>query len=169
MTAEKQREWVEVLALFSGCGFHPPVTGVLTSISAFRADGKRNYDYTFRRKDGTLFSFGAVHGLDHIIQEHHAGHWMCVKLNAEYSWPQILVWTSREKQWMGVPRPSSSRDLGGVLRIPTPAPFRPTPFTPALVRENPEKIKEKKQRIAELLRRYGTCGICGTRRDLCCC
>jgi hypothetical protein len=43
MVAEKQREWVEVLAPFSRHGFKPPITGVLISISKFSADGREAF------------------------------------------------------------------------------------------------------------------------------
>jgi hypothetical protein len=104
MTGVKKREWVEICVPFSGRGFKSPVTGVLTCISPVVSQGKQTFEYQVRRKDGTLFSFVAVLDLDQIVKPHHIGHWMCIKLDAFYASPNIVVWTTREREWLCAPR-----------------------------------------------------------------
>ncbi len=91
---------IEICTPFAGPGFRPAVTGVLLGIATYRAGGKDRTEYTFRRRDGSLFAFCAVCDLDRIIRPEHIGQWLVVKPDAFYSLPTFSVWSSGEKRWL---------------------------------------------------------------------
>jgi len=91
---------IEICTPFAGVGFRPAVTGVLKEITTVGVRGRNQTQYTFRRRDGSLFAFLAECDLDRIIRPAHIGEWLVVKLDAFCSHPGFSVWSSKEKRWL---------------------------------------------------------------------
>jgi hypothetical protein len=109
---QKHREMIEISRPFAGAGFRPAVAGVLKEITTVNVGGRNRTQYTFRRRDGSLFAFLAECDLDRIIRPAHIGEWLVVKLDAFYSRPKFSVWSSKEKKWLSA---SSSNDAWKAL------------------------------------------------------